>query len=158
LLRTATDVVAVAGITISAQIDLDTLLPKPAEGCAPNDIVAASISFGRPTALDPFGNHQETGAFLLVDALTGATLAAGTVLSASSADDIHIAARNSFRVTHDMLAKGLCADLGKSEADAAEYHRRALEVARLFEAAGIAVSVEDRRSRDRTVSAPLSAS
>ena len=158
LLRTATDVVAVAGITISAQIDLDTLLPKPAEGCAPNDIVAASISFGRPTALDPFGNHQETGAFLLVDALTGATLAAGTVLSASSADDIRIAARNSFRVTHDMLAKGLCADLGKSEADAAEYHRRALEVARLFEAAGIAVSVEDRRSRDRTVSAPLSAS
>ncbi len=59
LLRTATDLVPVAGITINAQIDLDSLSPKPAEGCAANDIVAASISFGRPAALDPFSSHQK---------------------------------------------------------------------------------------------------
>ena len=158
LLRTATDVVPVAGLKISARIDLDTLSPKPAEGCAPNDIVAASISFGRPAALDPFGNHQETGTFLLVDALTGATLAAGTVVAARSEDDSRIAPRRSFHITHEMLAKGLCADLGDSETGASEYRRRAREVARLFEAAGIAISVEDPRScGDRTaVSAALS--
>ena len=142
LVRTATDVVPVAGLTISAQIDLDTLSPKPAEGCSPNDIVAASISFGRPAALDPFGNHQETGTFLLVDALTGATLAAGTVIAARSEDDSRIAHRRSFHITSDMLAKGLCADLGESQIDAGEYRRRAREVVRLFEAAGIVVSLD----------------
>ncbi len=141
LLRTATDVVPVAGLTISAQIDLDTLSPRAAEGCSPNDIVAASISFGRPAALDPFGNHQGTGTFLLVDALTGATLAAGTVIAARGEDDTQIAPR-SFRISHEMLAKGLCADLGEGEADAGEYRRRAREVVRLFEAAGTAVSVD----------------
>ena len=158
LLRTATDVVPVTGITISAHIDLDTLSTKPAEDCAANDIVAASISFGRPTALDPFGNHQETGTFLLVDALTGATFAAGTVIAARAEDPSRVAPHSSFRITYDMLARGLCADLGESEADAGEYRRRAREVARLFQAAGIAVSVEDPRScGDRTaVSATLS--
>ncbi len=141
LLRTATDVVPVAGIKISAQIDLDTLSPKPAEGCSSNDIVAASISFGRPAALDRFGDHQETGTFLLVEALTGATLAAGTVVAARSEDDSRAAHLRSFHITSDMLVKGLCADLGESEADAGEYRRRVREVVRLFEAAGIAVSV-----------------
>ena len=146
LLRTATDVVPVAGITINAQIDLDLLSPKPAEGCAANDIVAASISFGRPAALDPFSSHQETGTVLLVDSSTGATLAAGTVITARSEADIRIASRSAFRITHDMLANGLCADLGKSEADASEYRRRAHEVERLFEAAGMSVSIEEPKS------------
>lgn len=141
LLRTATDVVPVAGIKISAQIDLDTLSPKPAEGCSPNDIVAASISFGRPAALDRFRDHQGTGTFLLVEALTGATLAAGTVVAARSGDDSRAAHLMPFHITSDMLVKGLCADLGDSEADAGEYRRRVREIVRLFESAGIAVSV-----------------
>ena len=136
LLQTATDVVPVAGITISAHIDLDTLSSKPAEGCATNDIVAASISF-RGAALDPFSSYQETGTFLLVDALTGATLAAGTVIAANGEDDSRIAPHRTFRITCDMLAGGLCADLADSPADTAEYRRRAHEMARLFEAAGL---------------------
>jgi bifunctional enzyme CysN/CysC len=154
LLRTATDVVPVASITISAHIDLDTLSPKPAEGCEANDIVAASISFGRPAALDPFSSHQETGTFLLIDALTGATLAAGTVVAARSEDDSRIAHQSSFHITYDMLAKGLCADLGESEVDSGEYRRRAREVARLFEAAGVPVAIEgpEHRQRDHVIS------
>ena len=147
LLQTATDVVPVAGITISAHIDLDTLSSKPAEGCATNDIVAASISFRRPAALDPFSSYQETGAFLLVDALTGATLAAGTVIAAKGEDDSRIAPHRTFRITCDMLAGGLCADLADSPADRAEYRRRADEIARLFEAAGLPVSIEDPEDR-----------
>ncbi len=147
LLRTATDVVPIAEITIRAQIDLDTLSPKTADGCVTNDIVAASISLGRPAALDPFSRHQETGTFLLVDSLTGATLAAGTVSDARAEGDIRVDSRSSFLITHDMLARGLCADLGKSEADAREYRRRAREIARLFEAAGMAVSIEEMPPR-----------
>ena len=151
LIRTATDVVPVASLTINAHIDLDTLSPKPAEGCETNDIVAASISFGRPAALDPFSSHQETGTFLLVDALTGATLAAGTVISARGEDNIHIARHSSFRITYDMFAKGLCADLAESDVDAGEYRRRAREVERLFEAAGMPVAIEgpEHRRRDQ---------
>jgi len=158
LLQTATDVVPVAGITISAHIDLDTLSSKPAEGCTTNDVVAASISFRRPAALDPFSTHQETGAFLLVDALTGATLAAGTVIAAKGEDDSRIAPHRSFRITYDMLAEGLCADLAGSPADRAEYRRRAREVARLFEAAGLPVSIEDPEDRrlDSITTSPAS--
>jgi bifunctional enzyme CysN/CysC len=156
LLRTATDVVPVAGLTISAHIDLDTLSLKPAEGCTTNDIVAASISFGRPAALDPFSSHQETGTFLLIDALTGATLAAGTVIATRGEDDNRIDFRRPFRITHDMLLEGLCADLRESAADADEYQRRTREVARLFEAAGMPVSIEDfdYRWRDQSTNSP----
>jgi bifunctional enzyme CysN/CysC len=147
LLRTATDVVPVASLTISAHIDLDTLSPKPADGCAANDIVAASISFSRPAALDPFSSHQETGTFLLVDALTGATLAAGTVIAARSENESHITAHSPFRITYEMLTKGLCADLAESEVDAGEYRRRAREVERLFEAAGMLVAIEGPEHR-----------
>ena len=149
LLRTATDVVPVTGFKINAHIDLDTLSPKPAEGCAANDIVAASISFGRPAALDPFSSHQETGTFLLVDALTGATLAAGTVITASGEDDSRIAHHSAFRITYAMFVKGLCADLSGSEVDAGEYRRRAREVARLFEAAGMRVAIEGPEHHER---------
>ena len=54
-----------------------TLSLKPASQCSANDIAAVSITLGRPAALDPFSELKETGTFLLVDALTGATLAAG---------------------------------------------------------------------------------
>jgi adenylylsulfate kinase-like enzyme len=46
-----------------------------------------------------------------------------------------------------MFARGLCADLAESEVDAGEYRRRAREVARLFEAAGVPVSIEGPEHR-----------
>jgi hypothetical protein len=46
-----------------------------------------------------------------------------------------------------MLAKGLCADLAESEVDAGEYRRRAREVERLFEAAGMLVAIEGPEHR-----------
>jgi bifunctional enzyme CysN/CysC len=41
-----------------------------------------------------------------------------------------------------LLAKGLCADLGDSAADEAEFNRRAQEVALLLRSAGVPVLVE----------------
>ncbi len=144
LLRTATDLVPAAAIEITAHIDLDTLSPKAASLCSTNDIVAASITLGRPAALDPFSQHAETGAFLLVDPLTGATLAAGIVVAARSAEWADSAARPAvFRLTRELLAKGLCADLGSSEADAREFRRRASQVLSLLADAGVAATYED---------------
>ncbi len=143
LLRTATDLVAVAALEITAHLDLDTLALTPANGCSANDIAAASIALGRPAALDPFGEHEETGSFLLVDSLTGATLAAGVVLAASAGDETKTAPDTYFKLTRGMLA-GLCSGLGSSVTDAREYRRRAGEVLRLLAAAGVAAAYEDQ--------------
>jgi len=143
LLRTATDLVPVGAIEINAHLDLDTLAMTPANGCSVNDIAAASITLGRPAALDPFAGHEETGSFLLVDSLTGATLAAGIVLAASAGDETSPVPDTYFKLTRGMLA-GLCLDLGNSEADARERRRRAGEVLRVLAAAGVAAAYEDQ--------------
>jgi bifunctional enzyme CysN/CysC len=142
LLRTAADLVPVSAMAITAQVDLDTLSLKPANSCSVNDIVAASVTLGRPAALDLFGEHQETGAFLLVDSLTGATLAAGVAVAAKAKDGAP-AAPPSFLLTRAMLARGLCSDLGGGEEDAPEFRRRAREVLRLLADAGVAAAYEE---------------
>ncbi len=144
LLRTATDLVPVAAIEITAHLDLDTLALTPANGCSVNDIAAASIVLARPAALDPFGLHEETGSFLLADTLTGATLAAGIVIAASAGSESP--PNTHFKLTREMLAQGLCSDLGSSEAGVREYNRRAREVLRLLAAAGVAAAYEDHDS------------
>ena len=55
-------------------------LPRRA---AVNDIAIASITLGRPVAVDTFADNQPTGAFLIVDAVTGATVAGGVVTTAT---------------------------------------------------------------------------
>jgi bifunctional enzyme CysN/CysC len=142
LLRSATDLVPVAAIEITAHVDLDTLCMTTASQCSMNDIAAASIALARATALDPFGELGETGAFLLVDSLTGATLAAGIVVAARAGEEARTNPHASFLVTRDMLRQGLCSDLRDTEAGTREFQRRAREVARLFEAAGVTAVFE----------------
>ncbi|MGO9172190.1 MAG: sulfate adenylyltransferase subunit 1 [Rhodomicrobium sp.] len=143
MLRTATDLVPVAAIQITAHVDLDTLSLKPASKCSTNDIAAASIALGRPAAFDPFSEQAETGTFLLVDYLTGATLAAGIVMAARTGTEGAAAPQTCFWLTRDVLARGLCSDLGGSEADAREYRRRASEVVCLLAAASVAAAFEE---------------
>jgi bifunctional enzyme CysN/CysC len=143
LLKTPADLVPVAGIEVTGHVELETLSLKPASQCSANDIAAVSITLGRPAALDPFSEHEETGTFLLVDALTGATLAAGIVVAASEGGEPRAAVPSSFLLTRDMLAAGLCADLGTSEADTREFKRRAHEVLRLLAGLGVAAAYED---------------
>jgi sulfate adenylyltransferase subunit 1 (EFTu-like GTPase family) len=138
LLRSAADLVPLADITITAHIDLDTFSPKPAKLCSVNDIVTASVGLSRPAALDPFREHPETGSFLLIDMLTGATFAAGIVIAASGRETAGTAVRPVFTLTREMLARGLCADLAGIEGNEPEFTRRALEAVRLLEAAGVA--------------------
>jgi bifunctional enzyme CysN/CysC len=143
LLKTPADLVPIAAIEVTGHVDLDTLTLKPASHCAANDIAAVSITLGRPAALDPFSELEETGTFLLVDALTGATLAAGVVVAAAEGGEPRAAVPAPFLLTRDMLAAGLCADLGNSEADTREFRRRAREVLRLLSAAGVAAAYDD---------------
>jgi bifunctional enzyme CysN/CysC len=138
-LRTATDLAPISSITIKSLLDLETLVVQPAETCGVNDIANVSITLGRPVAVDAFAENQPTGAFLIIDALTGASVAGGVITTATPGDTTD---EQVFRLTRELLERGLCRDLGDSEEDRREFQRRASETALLLHAAGIPVKIE----------------
>jgi bifunctional enzyme CysN/CysC len=142
LLRSATDLVPVTALDISRHLDLATLTERPASGCAANDIAVARIQLGRVTVVEPFAEQRDTGSFVLVDAVTGASVAGGVVTQAHAS--AARPARDSFRLTHALLKQGLGADLGNDAASEEELRRRANEVAILMRGAGVAVELDDR--------------
>lgn len=143
LLRTATDLVPVAKLNITALLDLATLETTPATECAMNGIALADIELGRPAAVDPFKEQPETGSFMIVDALTGASVAGGIILEARATSSLRVPTTAAgFVVSREMLSAGLCADLGATAADRAEFERRAFELAKLFAASGAVISFD----------------
>ncbi len=140
LLRTATDLAPISSLEIKSLLDLETLVVQPSKSAAVNDIAIAGITLGRPVAVDPFTEAPATGCFLIVDAITGASVAGGVITSAEARSDT--SAANTFRLTREMLERGLSTDLGASDEDRREFQRRASEVALLLQAAGVPVKLE----------------
>lgn len=140
LLRTATDLVPIDSLELTALMDLESLTSRPSSHCGTNDIAVANIRVGRPVVIDAFSQNSETGAFMIVDAVSGASVAGGIVLeavtqSATSGDA-------EFVIDSDRLAAGLCRDLGNSAEDREEFKRRAAEVALILKAAGVRASIK----------------
>ncbi len=140
LLRTVTDLVPISNIEIKALLDLETMSSHPSKSCGVNDIAIAKISLGRPAAIDVFSDTPETGTLLLVDAVTGATVAGGIATSVSAKSEVPVDGH--FVLTRSMLANGLCRDLSLSAVDREEFMRRANEAAILLRAAGVSVAIE----------------
>jgi bifunctional enzyme CysN/CysC len=140
LLRTATDLTPVTSMSVSALANFETLVSTPAHACAANDIADCRILLGRPASLDLFADLPATGNFILVSAVDGTTVAGGVITwaqaGAASVGD------NVFVLDRELLARGLCSDLGDSPADLAEFHRRAQEAAILLRSVGIPVLIE----------------
>jgi bifunctional enzyme CysN/CysC len=141
LLRTATDLVPVAAVEIAKHLDLATLDERPASTCTANDIAFARIQLGRATVAEPFAESRETGTFVLVDAVTGASVAGGVV--GRTHGDAAKQAGTAFVLTRDLLRQGLGADLGHDPASEEELRRRANEVAILMRGAGVPVQLDD---------------
>jgi bifunctional enzyme CysN/CysC len=140
LLRTATDLTPVTSISVSALVDFETLAAQPAHGCGVNDIADCRILLGRTAAIDLFRDLPLTGNFVLVSAIDGATVAGGVITWAQAG--VAAVSDNVLILNRELLARGLCADLGDSPADLAEFNRRAQEVAALLRSAGVPVLVE----------------
>jgi bifunctional enzyme CysN/CysC len=140
LLRTATDLVPVTTMSVSALIDFETLESKAAHGVAVNDIADCRILLGRPASIDLFRDLPQTGSFVLISAIDGATVAGGVITWAQSGTPA--VSDNTLVLTREILARGVCADLGNSAEDQAEFQRRAQEVAILLRSAGVPVSIE----------------
>lgn len=148
LLRTATDLIPISGLDIRAHLNLAQLVEQPASGCAANDIAIGRIELGRSAAVDRYADHPATGSFVLVDPISGTTVAGGVVVAAKNGRAA-ASKGNVFRLTRDLLVRGIGADLPVTDARAdEELRRRANEVAILMREAGVAVVMEDawRRS------------
>ena len=140
LLRTATDLTPVTSVSVSALVDFETLASQPAHACGVNDIADCRILLGRPAAIDLFRDLPLTGNFLLVSAIDGATVAGGVMTWAQAG--VPAVGDNVLVLDRALLARGLCADLGDSPADLAEFNRRAQEVAVLLRSVGVPVLIE----------------
>ncbi|KWT69508.1 MULTISPECIES: GTP-binding protein [Hyphomicrobium] len=139
LLRTGTDLAPIADITVSSLLDLESLAVQPATTVEVNDIANASITLGRPVAVDTFADNQPTGVFLIVDALTGASVAGGVITAATAGEASN---EGAFHLTRELLTRGLCRDLGESDEDRREFQRRANEAALLLQSAGVQVKID----------------
>ncbi len=64
---------------VVGRLDLDTLDLQPAERLQLNDIGRVKLRLASPLAVEEYVDHRRTGAFLVIDAHDGATLAAGMV-------------------------------------------------------------------------------
>ncbi len=137
LFRTATDIVPVTEVHPRARLDLETLDEMPGSACTTNDIVVADISLSRPAALDRFEGHQETGSFVLVDALNGNTLAGGVIEALTAAPATR--PTEAFHLTRELLG-GVCAGV---DPGSHEFRRRAEAVACILTAAGVTVDLGD---------------
>jgi sulfate adenylyltransferase large subunit len=60
-------------------VSLTSLELEPRDSIEMNDLVRAHVSFARPLFVDRYRASRATGAFILIDALTNATVAAGLV-------------------------------------------------------------------------------
>jgi sulfate adenylyltransferase subunit 1 len=78
LRHTTRDVLAIID-EVSSRLDIDTVRPVAADTLDLNDIGAVRIRLAEPIIADPYAVNRGTGAFLLVDAATGSTVAAGMI-------------------------------------------------------------------------------
>jgi sulfate adenylyltransferase subunit 1 len=70
--------------SVDSRTDLATLARVPAETLEMNDIGAVSINLLRPIAIDRYRENRVTGAFILIDPESNATVAAGMIADADA--------------------------------------------------------------------------
>jgi bifunctional enzyme CysN/CysC len=80
---------------VIGKTNLETLLHEPAATLALNDIGRVVVRARRPLYFDPYTRNRKTGAFIVIDALSNATVAAGMIVG--PADDAALAARSPAR-------------------------------------------------------------
>jgi sulfate adenylyltransferase subunit 1 len=78
-LRHATRDVRAVVDQVESKLDIATVTPVDADELTLNDIGRVRIRLAEPVVVDPYDVNRSTGAFLLVDESSGATVAAGLV-------------------------------------------------------------------------------
>jgi sulfate adenylyltransferase subunit 1 (EFTu-like GTPase family) len=68
---------------IEHRTDIGTLAHEPADTLEMNGIGVVTLNLLRPIAVDLYGQHRSTGAFILIDPESNSTVAAGMITAAS---------------------------------------------------------------------------
>lgn len=80
VLRTETDQAAATVTELKHRINVDNFSHEAAKSLELNEIGVCNISLQAPIAFDSFADDRATGAFILIDRLTNATVGAGMIL------------------------------------------------------------------------------
>ncbi len=171
VLKHTTHQVKAACAEISYRVDPDTMEHGAADALGLNDIARVRISLFKPVFFDEYRRNRQTGGFILIDPITNITVGAGMIMehvaaaagaaltgllgtgatlwtmTNAAAEDAALRIRTLGRVccVIDLveLRKGLNSDLDGSSASKKEELRRASEMARLLNDAGIFVLMTD---------------
>ncbi len=86
LLKHTTQTVRATVHAVQYRVNVDSLAHEPAESLALNEIGQVSLETHRPLFFDPYLVNRTTGAFILIDAATNETLAAGMISNRGAGD------------------------------------------------------------------------
>lgn len=79
LLKTGATVVPAQVSDLKYRVEVNTLEHQAAKTLALNEIGVGNLALGRAISFDAYGENAPTGAFILIDRLTNATVAAGMI-------------------------------------------------------------------------------
>ena len=80
LVRTETDQVNATITELKYRVNVDNLVHEAAKSLELNEVGVCNVSVQAPLAFDSFADNKVTGAFVLIDRLTNATVGAGMIL------------------------------------------------------------------------------
>lgn len=90
ILRTETDRATVSINDLRHRIDVNTFAHEAAKSLELNEVGYCHLSSQSPIAFDPYVDNRATGAFILIDRLTNATVGAGMIVHAlRRASNVH---------------------------------------------------------------------
>ena len=90
ILRTETDQASATVTELKYRLDVNDFGHAAAKSLEMNEVGVCTISTQQPVAFDAFSENRATGAFILIDRLTNATVGAGMIQHAlRRADNIH---------------------------------------------------------------------
>jgi bifunctional enzyme CysN/CysC len=90
ILRTETDQVSATVTDLKYRVNVNDFAHEAAKSLDINEVGVCNLSTRAPIAFDPFGENRTTGAFILIDRITNATVGAGMILhSLRRAENIH---------------------------------------------------------------------
>ncbi|WP_146770191.1 sulfate adenylyltransferase subunit CysN [Mesorhizobium hawassense] len=90
ILRTETDQVSATVTELKYRVNVNDFAHEAAKSLDMNEVGVCNLSTRAPIAFDPFAENRTTGAFILIDRITNATVGAGMILhSLRRAENIH---------------------------------------------------------------------
>jgi bifunctional enzyme CysN/CysC len=104
LMKIGARYVPVRVTSLKHKVDVDTLEHLAGRTLALNEIGVCNLSTSAPIAFDPYADNRETGAFILIDRYTNATVGAGMIdFGLRRAANIHRQALLVGRADHERL-------------------------------------------------------